>query len=160
MLGTRASERFPGGVPSRYESSNHTHLFHKEFTEKDPRKLLEIWHWIVTEYTASNLTYSSDKLVAVLALAKQVSASSQVAGEYLAGLWKDQLVGQLCWSSSSHTTRSKEYRAPSWSWACLDGPIWPRFDWSGYGHDGYRYASKPLVKIIDASVTSEGDSFV
>lgn len=155
-----ASERFPGGIPSRYDSSEQRHLLHNELPEKDPRKLLEIWHSIVAEYTSANLTYGSDKLVAVSALAKQVAESSQVAGEYLAGLWKDQLLGQLCWSSSARTTRSTEYRAPSWSWACLDGAIWPRFDWSGYGHDGYRYASKPLAKIIDASVASESDHFV
>ncbi|KAL9101798.1 MAG: hypothetical protein Q9187_009199 [Circinaria calcarea] len=156
----KASERFPGGIPSRYSSSGQRRLLHNELRGQEPRKLLEVWDKIVAEYTSTNLTYGSDKLVAISALARQVSEYSKVAGEYLAGLWRNKLIGQLCWSSSSRTVRSKEYRAPSWSWACLDGAIWPRFDWVGYGYDGYRYDSKSLIKIIDASVISKGDPFV
>jgi Heterokaryon incompatibility protein (HET) len=155
----KAAERFTKGIPSRYESSSERDLLHSGLQEDEPRKLLEVWDRIVAEYTSSGLTYGSDKLVAVSALARQVSQHSKNTGEYLAGLWGNNLTGQLCWSSSSRTVRSQEYRAPSWSWACLNGTIWPRFDWSGYGYDGYRHDSKPLVKINEAHVTSESDAF-
>ncbi|KAF1830318.1 hypothetical protein BDW02DRAFT_601811 [Decorospora gaudefroyi] len=53
--------------------------------------------------------------------------------EYCAGLWRNELVTtELCWSGDRHrnttnlpTVGSGTYRAPSWSWACQDGPITP-----------------------------------
>jgi hypothetical protein len=34
----------------------------------------------------------------------------------------------------------------------MDGPILPRFDWSGYGVDGDKFRSRPLVKVLEATV--------
>jgi hypothetical protein len=51
--------------------------------------------------------------------------------EYLAGLWKWNLVHQLLWETSPWLTvrtfsqRPKNYRAPSWSRASVDGEIIP-----------------------------------
>ena len=155
----KASERFTDGIPTRYVTSVQRHLLRSQLASEDPRKLLEIWDSITATYTASDLTYTSDKLVGISALARHVSSYSPIAGEYLAGMWKDQLIGQLLWSASNHTARSKQYRAPSWSWACLDGPIWPSFDCSGYGIHGSKYGSKPMIKIVDASVETGRDPY-
>jgi hypothetical protein len=53
--------------------------------------------------------------------------ASENLGTYLAGMWEKDLVQQLAW----HTYRSREsqgqdidiYRAPSWSWASIDGCV-------------------------------------
>lgn len=87
------------------------------------------WNEIVQEYTSRKLTNGSDKLLAISALADQVHTGLKQKHSdltYLAGLfvipksiwsWIDQLV----WTSWSHGIRDNAiYRAPSWSWACLD----------------------------------------
>lgn len=95
----KASEKFPNGIPSRYESSNQRLLLHNELQEDYPMKLLELWDRLVANYTSSDLTYGSDKVVSISTLARQVSQHSKnIVGEYLAGLWENSLTGQLCWS--------------------------------------------------------------
>ena len=44
--------------------------------------------------------------------------------EYLAGLWRSNLLEGLCWFSSSPSRALEQYRAPSWSWASVDGQIY------------------------------------
>ncbi|KAH8658328.1 hypothetical protein BX600DRAFT_514824 [Xylariales sp. PMI_506] len=47
---------------------------------------------------------------------------------YLAGLWEDALPENLVWTTRRSARRSSQYRAPTWSWACLDGDVstmWP-----------------------------------
>jgi hypothetical protein len=34
----------------------------------------------------------------------------------------------------------------------MDGSISPRFDWSGYGVDGDKFRSQPLVKVLEATI--------
>ncbi|TGO83824.1 hypothetical protein BPOR_0588g00050 [Botrytis porri] len=68
------------------------------------------------------LTKDSDKLVAVSALAKCTRAS--FGDVYVAGLWRYMFVDQLLWSGLS-ISRPKDYRAPTWSWASVDGFIDP-----------------------------------
>ena len=47
--------------------------------------------------------------------------------EYLAGLWRSTLLTDLLWyalpDTSEGTSRAEVYRAPSWSWASVDGPL-------------------------------------
>ena len=42
---------------------------------------------------------------------------------YLAGLWEASLVLQLAWWSDKTVIPSMGYRAPSWSWASIDGEV-------------------------------------
>lgn len=92
-------------------------------------QLFQGWNDIVESYTKCNLTKASDKLVAISGLANdmrtKLAALRPGPHRYLAGLWEQNLPGDLVWSSSSPSTcrRAPEYRAPSWSWASLDGPL-------------------------------------
>ncbi|KAF8846947.1 hypothetical protein BDZ45DRAFT_755434 [Acephala macrosclerotiorum] len=43
--------------------------------------------------------------------------------DYLAGMWRTELERNLLWSIDSTFRRPREYRAPSWSWASIDGRI-------------------------------------
>ena len=152
----KASEMFSEGVPERYERGVENLLFSK-LPSSDPRNLLEVWDSIVTTYTRTDLSFVSDKLIAVSALARQISDISDIAGEYLGGMWKNHLVGQLLWASTRQSSRASEYRAPSWSWASIDGAVSPNFDWSGYGRT--KYAGRSLVKILGATVIPQFDSY-
>ncbi|GAB1313015.1 hypothetical protein MFIFM68171_03225 [Madurella fahalii] len=90
------------------------------------------WGVIVRDYTQRDLGRGEDKLWAVSALAQHMVAVSKKRGEdplYAAGLlvdlrqpgtWLPQLLWHLI---SPKLTRPNTYRAPSWSWASVDGPV-------------------------------------
>ena len=82
------------------------------------------WLKAVLTYTGTSLTRPSDKLVAISGLARLQQAF--MPGEYVAGLWKRDLISQMCWfiPERSRHDRPTSYRAPSWSWAAVDGQIW------------------------------------
>ncbi|EWG38335.1 hypothetical protein FVEG_01586 [Fusarium verticillioides 7600] len=87
-----------------------------------------LWLRIVELYTASELTVPSDKLIACSGIAKRVAEILQ--DDYVAGMWRRYLEGELLWvvegnHQPGRWTRPREYRAPSWSWASIDGPITP-----------------------------------
>jgi hypothetical protein len=87
-----------------------------------------IWRNMVSRYTNCNLTNSEDKLMALAGVA--VVMAKGLEERYLAGLWdavdakdrkKSDLPNQLGWWIKDGGRRYEEYRAPTWSWACLNG---------------------------------------
>ena len=91
-----------------------------------PHSVLQHWLRVVINYSTRKSSLPSDKLPALSALA--ISYSCVFGPEYLAGIWARSAVQQLCWCSpnSDFFTRPLEYRAPSWSWAALDGTVFFR----------------------------------
>ena len=86
------------------------------------------WIRIVALYTESALTVPSDKLIACSGIAKKMA--EVIGDDYVAGMWRRHLEGELTWMvqgnhKSGRWARPKEYRAPSWSWASIDGPVTP-----------------------------------
>lgn len=98
------------------------------------------WYQLLEEYGTRSFTVSSDKLPA-LAGAAALFKSTKPAATYVAGLWKEDIARGLLWCAHydhmpgrkvwgissvdriSVLTRPPEERAPSWSWAALDGHI-------------------------------------
>jgi len=80
-----------------------------------------IWRRKVHEYSHLSLTFPSDKLPAISGLAQQEQLRRPQVS-YLAGLWQDTLICDLIWFST-FTSKPAKKRAPSWSWAALDGRI-------------------------------------
>jgi hypothetical protein len=105
---------------------------------------IDYWRSIVQDYTRRFLTYPSDKLPAIAGVAADYNKF--FSGRYLAGLWEFVFVSELMWSSRrSDISRPAVQRAPSWSWAAVDGEI--SHDWCPL--DG---ASTPL-EILYCAVT-------
>ncbi|KAI1073727.1 HET-domain-containing protein [Whalleya microplaca] len=108
------------------------------------------WSDVVEAYCQCNLTFSSDKLVALSGLAKRMGDRLSHLGPgcdtYLAGLWKHTMPRSLLWQPKTQGHRVPAYRAPSWSWASLDGEI--SFIFGG----GVRWH----VSLIDASTVPRG----
>lgn len=79
------------------------------------------WGLVVEAYTRRKISLSSDKLVAIGAVAAFLQRSNHKT--YVAGLWKEDLSIGLCWHTLSWelAARPKKWRAPSWSWAAYDG---------------------------------------
>jgi hypothetical protein len=61
---------------------------------------------------------------------------------YYAGLWIDQTLPlSLLWNASSlKPQKSQEYRAPTWPWASIDGPI-------QFKHINHRFQTTTLITI-------------
>lgn len=88
------------------------------------RAMYKCWYYIARQYSYRRLRYASDKLPALSGVAAQIQAGS--GDYYLAGLWKGDVVGGLLWAASTteKLQRTTEYRAPSWSWASVEGAIY------------------------------------
>ena len=74
-------------------------------------------------YTARELTFETDRLPAIAGIARKIQ---DITGDtYMAGLWKNDLGAGLCWRirGFGDLCRPSRYRAPSWSWAALEGSI-------------------------------------
>jgi hypothetical protein len=81
----------------------------------------EEWERTVTGYSKLNLTYPMDVLPAIAGMAK--AAVIARSSEYIAGLWKDDLLSGMCWMvpipEYSRRPRGKNWRAPSFSRASV-----------------------------------------
>ena len=88
--------------------------------------VIGFWQALIQDYCPGRLTVSSDKLIAISGIAHEVYLNGNLKPEqYVAGLWAIDLEQQLVWfvHEPGHGRRPKTYRAPSWSWAAVDGPI-------------------------------------
>ena len=96
------------------------------FTESDhPSPAHAVWQRALSSYTHASLTKSEDKLVALGGIASELSPN--ISDGYIAGLWKKQMATELFWYADLDTvsSRQKQYRAPSFSWASVDGAVVP-----------------------------------
>jgi hypothetical protein len=71
---------------------------------RDPRAASFFWNSIIFTYSRCNLTVEGDKLIALCGIAKRLGAV--YGGEYLAGIWSQNLVTGLLWQVSKWTTGS------------------------------------------------------
>ena len=105
------------------------------------------WECVVKDYSWCDMTRESDKLVALSGIAKFFK--DKYEQKYLAGLWREDLVLELLWtvrypsqiSTRPSSRRPETYRAPSWSWASIDGKI--------FWHDERKNEEIPLIRIVD-----------
>ncbi|KAL5321590.1 hypothetical protein ACEPPN_009550 [Leptodophora sp. 'Broadleaf-Isolate-01'] len=108
------------------------------------------WFKLVNMYSSGKLTQWKDKLIAMSGVARLLSKEYSLGAmddggssgqSYLAGLWKSDLTSQLLWCVASPCPRQYPQSTPSWSWACVDGPImYPK-------HMG---PWRPCFRILDA----------
>lgn len=83
----------------------------------------DLWYETVAEYTSRDHRKCEDLLLALGILARIFSEHTMT--EYVAGLWMDDLVRSLGWTTrytvDGHK-RHKTYVAPTWSFASVSGP--------------------------------------
>ena len=83
---------------------------------------IDIWGPVVAEYTRRKLSDPDDRLLAISGIATEVGQNAEI--EYMAGIWREDfplaLLWEVAWPREPRPTR---YRAPSWSWAAVDGTI-------------------------------------
>ncbi|CAG8974013.1 hypothetical protein HYALB_00008562 [Hymenoscyphus albidus] len=129
---------FTGSVINRdlQRYCRHTHLvvtltcFAKVCQKLNSRHTTHVWSETVQKYSRCDLTFCSDRLIAISALARRTCASLKLSPkDYLAGLWRPELDYELLWYtpskiydqeetiSSCQVWDSDQVGAPSWSWA-------------------------------------------
>tara|TARA_R110002003_G_scaffold48_7_gene4001 strand:+ start:3937 stop:5616 length:1680 start_codon:yes stop_codon:yes gene_type:complete len=129
------------------------------------------WQCIVTDYCHKALTNPFDKLPAIGGLARKFHAL-RPDDTYLAGLWKNSLFDDLLWvhraidwydnqgrylmvapTSLQKRNKPQGYRAPSWSWASIDGDV----RWKFSHNNG---TGKCHAQLLDYSLAPRGsDTF-
>lgn len=107
--------------------------------------MMRTWHRIVQDFTSRELTFDQDNLPALSGLARKMPYP---ASDYLAGLWRATLAGDLIWlNPTAHLTwqcddagqvpalldaegskgapsqRLPDRYAPTWSWASVSAPV-------------------------------------
>lgn len=123
---------------------------------------VEDWSKIVKSFTGSRLTFASDKLIAIGGVAKAIH--TQTKDQYLAGMWRRDLVFQLDWyvERSSQPTLSQcvtSYIAPSWSWASVTGQVVISGLLASKDED-WTKGMRELARVVDISLqTTSGDPF-
>lgn len=137
---TIANEFLPGGFTQALGSGLLKQMNRMEF-------LQSWWAQVVRLFTGANLTYARDKLPALSGVARRVH--SQKGGQYLAGLWRDERIeAQLCWSVIIPEARPNIVRAPSWSWASIDGKVVYQPTQEGICDDNYGHVSEATVSPL------------
>ncbi|KAK4106654.1 HET-domain-containing protein, partial [Parathielavia hyrcaniae] len=103
--------------------------FRKRFPIRWPSDLEKpghlLWAELVQHFTQRLLTIKEDRLNAVAGIAADLQRLW--ADEYLYGLWKHCFVQLLAWLTvppASLSSGGRSSRAPTWSWASLDSPIY------------------------------------
>lgn len=118
------------------------------------------WQDIVQGFTWLQLSHEEDRLPAISGLAQQYQRHLKSA--YLAGLWKDNIVADMLWHGRSnhdngveryYTKKPKKWRAPSWSWASIEGPIVFYRPYNVETLEGGTNSPRCRVEIISAECT-------
>jgi hypothetical protein len=83
---------------------------------------LQLWSYIITEFTARNSTYD-ERLIAIAGVAKSLLPAMQSG--YIAGQWTFSTLSLLWYPNDSTRCRRPEamegQNIPSWSWASCEG---------------------------------------
>lgn len=111
------------------------------------------WHGVVHNYSSLLLTYPTDRLPALAAIAEQMIKLRDPADQYLAGLWGKTLLLDLQWfRSDTSADGGGHYKGkrivskgiPSWSWASIDA----RVMWKNYDLDaGSMFIASKLLSV-------------
>lgn len=124
------------------------------------------WTQLVVAYSSLNLTIAADRLPALSGLAREFADTRpEPPGEYLAGIWKKKLQHELVWFVgapllryrgqrhhaflwkspkfwTAKNRRTKDYVAPTWSWASV-------FESVNYRSES---SDQPLCELLDSHI--------
>ncbi|KAL6851841.1 HET domain-containing protein [Trichoderma novae-zelandiae] len=107
-------------------------IFNHEYWQRlEEPQLTKVWHMLVEDYTKLHLTFERDIFPAISGIAKGFQPSSR--SEYVAGMWTKYLLDDLAWhketmpddsaKQNERCRRPQVWRAPTWSWAAVLGPV-------------------------------------
>ncbi|CAH0049022.1 unnamed protein product [Clonostachys solani] len=147
------SEKYVVGKPIRapprpaWKPLIHTRPF--SYPLGNPKKdILSRWFQLLPEYTKCTLADPEERLVCLESAAMGMKPHLKEQGcddTYLAGMWKETLPTALVCYACGSANRRPRYRAPSWSWAAIDGPINYEEGLSG------SFTTQSLCELVDVT---------
>jgi hypothetical protein len=128
----------------KYESQNSRAIHARPFGvwSGDP---IADWKKTVSEFQGLQLTFESDRLPAIAALAERMMHIRKGEDTYIAGMWKNTVLADLCWYHFGRSHRRPACTIPSWSWASIQGNIM----WADT-------TPLPKVEVLDVQYTAVG----
>ncbi|KAG9228232.1 heterokaryon incompatibility protein-domain-containing protein [Amylocarpus encephaloides] len=119
MLANRIVHYTTEGMMWSCTRLNGASMFEDGSHEVQSRQDRQKWDRMIEEFTVRDITFLSDKLIAIQSLANEMQKSR--SDQYIKGIWTGDLSLQLFWIGS-RTTRPKELQEfPSWTWASTHG---------------------------------------
>lgn len=89
---------------------------------KDLAVFQRLWNDVMMQYTRTSLTYASDKLPALAGVARIAEEKFKAGVSF--GLWLRGFTSELLWiTQDGGTGRRIPGRAPTWSWASIEGAV-------------------------------------
>jgi len=111
------------------------------------KKSLSDWTYIVSEYSALQLSYESDRLAAIAAIVLRVM-QIRPDDTYIAGMWRETLIPDLFWYTVNLQARPHStYNIPTWSWASASGQV---------QHYIREELFQQVAQVLDVTFTSIG----
>lgn len=110
-------------APSGSGRLRHLHGVRRAFQNQpslSPSDAAAYWWSHVEAYSSCQLTNPLDKLPAIQGLASRMAPELRL-GRYIAGVWEKSLLIDLAWVAPNRGTKPTTWRAPTWSWASVDG---------------------------------------
>jgi hypothetical protein len=84
-------------------------------------RFLRAWLSLVAVYSACDLTFPKDKLVAIAGVVNQIRTNTGLT--FVGGVWEEILLECLLWRVGPFTRVRLTTGVPSWSWASIDGGV-------------------------------------
>jgi hypothetical protein len=149
------SEVFPKGLPATMGTPA-TSEGKEYFNKRVHHQRHGNWVQLIRMFSEARLSYSGDKLLALEGLARQYMTRNRLrATDYCMGLWRTQMPQGLLWRVAEGGRRPTKYRAPSWTWASIEGEV----SWSeSSASQGGKETCLELMNI-DAKYKVEGNTF-
>lgn len=121
--------------------------------------LNQVWVLVVVNVSRRFLTYEKDKLPSIAAIAKLLQRRN--GGDYLAGIWQNDIKRQIAWHVDIESERRSRTPAtkklPSWTWASTDYPV--EGFWNQYPIERISYTFDPVSVVFPAAkdnISSDG----
>ena len=113
-------------------------------------QLMMIWHRVVKEYTETDLTYASDRFIALAGIVQAIANPLKLT--YAAGTWIEFWPFDILWVFEKGVQLSERTACgtnlPSWSWASTEGR--KEFSFS-YFADKLSVPTTSLLRIVNSS---------
>ncbi|KAH7268630.1 heterokaryon incompatibility protein-domain-containing protein [Fusarium solani] len=122
MWECRSARNSESGISNEYRDSEEQ-PFYLGITKIEAGKYAHLdcaglWWQTVREFSRLNITYHTDKLPAMAALAERMAEMRFGDDKYLAGLWRSTLAQDLLWKLNSEPScQPQPSGVPTWSWA-------------------------------------------
>lgn len=122
--------------------------------DEDPRRE---WLGKIHSYSDCDITKTKDRLIAFSGIAQRYAQDQGLnLNNYLAGVWRHELPHNLLFRATHDkpTCRSDEYRAPSWSWISLEGPVR-----SASPEDRGKLTGTPVCEVVTATIIHRSERY-